>query len=69
MNRWKIGCVGLALAVVAPAMAAEAPGARDLYGVRWEPSLERAKEVASASKGAAKPILWFRVLGALDGLT
>jgi hypothetical protein len=68
-----VGVAVVAVAVVSvswgsPAFAEEEK-ARDLYGVRWQPSLERALEVATPREGAAKPIVWFRVLGDLDGLT
>ena len=51
--------------------AGPAPGkTRRLYGVDWQPSVETGLEVARnlEEDGSGRPVMWFRVLGDLDGL-
>ena len=55
----------------APKSAQPAPGkTRRLYGVDWQPSVETGLEVARNMEedGSGRPVMWFRVLGDLDGL-
>lgn len=51
--------------------AQPAPGQkRRLYGIDWQPSLEEGLEVARSLEdgSSSRPVMWFRVLGELDGL-
>jgi hypothetical protein len=69
MRRLAFVGFGLGLTVLACGVAsAEWDGPREMYGVKWVRTLDRAIEVASAAE-TPKPILWFRVLGDLEGLT
>jgi hypothetical protein len=70
MRRTTTGGLGLILAILASPIAYgkdERP--TTMYGVRWHPTLASAIEAAAPDEGTAKPIVWFRVLGDLDGLT
>jgi hypothetical protein len=70
MRRMTFVGLGLFLAVLAaPAAFGEGKDTLEMYGVEWQPTLDHAVAAASPSGGASKPIVWFRVLGDLDGLT
>jgi hypothetical protein len=58
-----------AAASAAPAALGATDGTEDLYGVRWHATLDHAVAAARPADGAERPILQFRVLGDLDGLT
>ena len=65
-----VGIALLSAVLAAPAaFAGKSEGSQDLYGVRWYATLDHAVAAATPEKGPSKPIVWFRVLGDLDGLT
>ena len=52
--------------LIAAAATAEKP--RTLWGIKWQPSLEKAR-VAAAETRLQRPVLWLRMLGDLAGKT
>ena len=52
--------------LISAAAAAEKP--RTLWGVQWQPSLEKARAAAAATR-EQRPVIWLRVLGDLAGKT
>jgi hypothetical protein len=64
-----VGGLATALAASLAYGAQGQDGSREMYGVRWHATLEHATAAASSPADGGKPIVWFRVLGDLDGLT
>ncbi len=50
------------------AAAATAKNPRTLWGIKWQPSLERAR-IAAAKMRQQRPVVWLRMLGDLAGKT
>ena len=48
--------------------AATAKSPRTLWGIKWQPSLEKAR-VAAAEMRQQRPVVWLRMLGDLAGKT
>ena len=81
--RWRVGAVGaLTLLLGTSSLAADDVAARDtkagtkrpaitrLAGVRYYHDVDAARERASAKRTRRmRPVLWLRVLGAIDGKT
>jgi hypothetical protein len=68
MRRTLLG-LGFLAATAAPAAFAATNGTEDLYGVKWHATLDHAVAAAHPAEGSTKPVVLFRVLGDLDGLT
>lgn len=64
MHALLASALALVTVTIAPAQTRSSPPAK-AWGVTWQPDLEAALAHAARS---SRPVVWFRVLGELEGL-